>query len=127
MLISDWSSDVCSSDLQIEGLPDDRLVKAQMQHSRHRDHAVQGRHDAIFAIDPMSRRQQFTGRFLPHDIAADRGPDQVGRVGLPTLELLHLDSLAEARNLVSKIRGESGYIEAVVVRNRSEEHTSELQ
>src|SRR3546814_19448930 len=88
-----------------------------MQHSRHRDHAVQGRHDAIFAIDPMSRRQQFTGRFLPHDIAADRGPDQVGRVGLPTLELLHLDSLAEDRNLVSKIRGESGYIEAVVVRN----------
>src|SRR3546814_17557127 len=65
----------------------------------------------------MSRRQHFTGRFLPHDIAADRGPDQVGRVGLPTSELLHLDSLAEARTLVSKIRGESGYIEAVVVRN----------
>src|SRR3546814_10481773 len=106
MRISDWSSDVCSSDLQHHAerlVQQHRLLAEQGDRCRdllRREHALRV---AFEPVDPVDRAQHFG--------------DQ--RIGAAFADILHdaLDDVIAAR--------EDQRLELVQL--RSEEHTSELQ
>src|SRR3546814_3831722 len=115
MRISDWSSDVCSSDLRFKLLPHPCVVDV-VERITAIHFLIDGR-----ARDERARRPrnaQFRGKFA-HGKAAD-GPirtDQRGRAGIDRFPIIIL--AAEMQ---------SGFTaEARPVISRSEEHTSELQ
>src|SRR3546814_5859792 len=101
MRISDWSSDVCSSDL-LPG-PPDRIGQMPFQLRRIEGALARQLLPAIFGrVEPSRRHRvaQFVFRLIPHRIAAEALFGTQGQ----------LDRISEAEILV-----------------RSEEHTSELQ
>src|SRR3546814_6292894 len=98
MRISDWSSDVCSSDLEP---PRQRARQLQLAQVHHRGHAADGGEVAVVAVAERRRR-------LAGDARADRVRDV-------------------ATHLLGR-RRHAGYGPAVLLHGgRSEEHTSELQ
>ena len=84
----------------IERRAGDAVVGAIEHGLRHRK-ALGGQRpdDAELAIDRMRRRQKLTGRLPPQHVFARRGFQQVGRVGLAALELVHGQRPGKARNL----------------------------
>src|SRR3546814_2257575 len=97
MRISDWSSDVCSSDLLVAGLAvDDQLG----------DQAVVGRGDAVAGVEPgIDAHAEPAGGVVVGD------PARRGHEGLRVLGVdAAFDGVAGKRDVA-----------------RSEEHTSELQ
>src|SRR3546814_5099314 len=107
MRISDWSSDVCSSDLVREA------------------GWVQRRHKAKFALDRMRGRQQLSEWLSTKHIAFARRINPVGRVGLTARKLLQGCQPGEARHYALQPAFKNGLVE--VAHPRSEAHTSELQ
>src|SRR3546814_4808073 len=103
MRISDWSSDVCSSDLRIGGLRQVELQQAR-QHGGAGDLRENGLEQAVADHD-LEHRQR--GRRLQQ--AQQLGPD------------------ALAGELCQPWRQRAGDGKGVGVGRRSEEHTSELQ
>src|SRR3546814_5565494 len=83
MRISDWSSDVCSSDLADDGGIFAQAVDMRDRKVRRREAGEYAR----LAFDRMRPGQEGTGRLAPQDIG--RGPrgHAEGRVRLPALEL----------------------------------------
>src|SRR3546814_19922281 len=69
MRISDWSSDVCSSDLHIDG------AGAATESEGHRDRAV-GLLQSCVSACCFSTRSSSTGSFLPRRAARRRIPEQ---------------------------------------------------
>src|SRR3546814_2689132 len=113
MRISDWSSDVCSSDLPLEGVELAVAVDIKELVRRQRDvqTAAEGSKPLVELLSP-------------------------GLVGKKDLELLHVflvgDLLEEVPELVVELREPADLLPNVVHRagavlRRSEEHTSELQ
>src|SRR6185437_108558 len=50
---------------------------------------MEGSDDAVLAIHGVCRGQQLSRRLPPQHLAAQRGFDQIGRIGLTALELAH--------------------------------------
>src|SRR3546814_1699155 len=99
MRISDWSSDVCSSDLNIRRFGPNRPVRRQ------RD-----------AVDPLLRlAKPRLAVALQHDPPLIRGDGFIQR-NLTALQVRH-----------DRLEFAEGLLEAHPLRCRSEEHTSELQ
>src|SRR3546814_1012892 len=97
MRISDWSSDVCSSDLQ---------EHLQLFPGRHRRRAAVARdHDRAAGVGVAAARVE---RFVAQPAAQEAGHERIASA--EHVEHVHLEALAD---------------HAVV--QRSEEHTSELQ
>jgi hypothetical protein len=94
---------------EIEHRPDHAVVAAQVDRLRHRDAAaVQRLEHAELAVDRVRRGQELAGRFPPQHVTAGRGFDQVGRIGLPALELLGAQRCAETRHLRLEVEAELG-------------------
>src|SRR3546814_7499425 len=93
MRISDWSSDVCSSDLVREA------------------GWVQRRHKAKFALDRMRGRQQLSEWLSTKHIAFARRINPVGRVGLTARKLLQGCQPGEARHYALQPAFKNGLVE----------------
>src|SRR3546814_3616872 len=116
MRISDWSSDVCSSDLlpqlgHVEGLVDLALIGCAVAEISDADPAVPG----VFVLE----RQPRADRHL-------RADDAVPAVE-PVLHREHVHRAALAARNAGGAAGEFGHDDLGVDAIRSEEHTSELQ
>src|SRR3546814_4903332 len=98
MRISDWSSDVCSSDL--EALPDDE------------------------ASLPQAQIRRGTGRTINNAVAASPPPNLAGTTGETTFNFEGESLQAVIKAILGDMLGQN-YVIAPGV--RSEEHTSELQ
>src|SRR3546814_7812304 len=128
MRISDWSSDVCSSDLQIAFIASRQAVSPRAED--HEGRRPRPRLRDIAQLDALAPRRR---RRIILDRAFEPAVEPRGRHAVrPDFALLErgahqrIDALARrARN------GEHGHAldlaEPVVERVRSEEHTSELQ
>src|SRR3546814_8597403 len=130
MRISDWSSDVCSSDLIVDLLHRQRDVEADVEAARFRGAAVGRLHDAGpaagadheaavvlgQALRPLGKaaRQLAGGLVVARHLEIALGDDEVGVFLLGALLLGHRQA---ALRLVARPDA----------RRRSEEHTSELQ
>src|SRR3546814_3114155 len=83
MRISDWSSDVCSSDLHVEQCARDVPVLAQGHGPGHRKaRGMQSGDQPIFPVDRMGRGQQVPEWLASQNISPFAGLDPVSRVGL---------------------------------------------
>src|SRR3546814_2576929 len=107
MRISDWSSDVCSSDLE--------LIGDDPRHHR-REHDVGGAEIAEQKIAPAAETRARLGPDL-HDPLQIAEHVVVGTFGLEDLADVHRMLAAQRREARMHLRGH----------RRSEEHTSELQ
>src|SRR3546814_2351315 len=110
MRISDWSSDVCSSDLVLAGLQPQRVAAAEHAHLVGRQRArVVAFADRGPALEHIGERVvPFRQRVLPHRACVERDVE-VQRIG-------------------GRLRDRPAHAAAAaVVDFRSEEHTSELQ
>src|SRR3546814_9586230 len=105
MRISDWSSDVCSSDLQADMLQEPRQV-LELLHRR----------DQLLEVLELARRLRLLAR-LPHVGIAGFVEHCLGEVGMRYV-LGMLPPAAEVLNDAGQAAARGG---------RSEEHTSELQ
>src|SRR3546814_2040364 len=116
MRISDWSSDVCSSDLSRLSLP--RLRRA-LRKTRSCLGAAVGKSDLPTSMGPFSRRsrRETLPRLLPLMVCHVAHPHR-NRLRLPT------SSRPTARRPLQR---ERTLREQARCRQRSEEHTSELQ
>src|SRR3546814_8650392 len=102
MRISDWSSDVCSSDLALDD------PAAALRHLE--GDALGGIDAAAHADDAVAERREVVGQ----------------RVSGPPRELVFLDDRAHERVVALQGVGEDGKLRHQD-EERSEEHTSELQ
>src|SRR3546814_11665379 len=88
MRISDWSSDVCSSDLLFD--------------QRRRDHTAIAQHGEELALSHA---------VLLRDLLQRAGDLDVGDLDIETLGLLHLEALVDRKSVVS---GKSGAVGVVL-------------
>src|SRR3546814_4718363 len=113
MLISDWSSDVCSSDL-----PDQRAAPFE---------SLAGQHPSEFAGDPLVLAEHIAD-LAPADTNVARGDVDVGAD--VAIEFGH-EALAKAHDLAHALALGVEVRPALAAAHRqagrSEEHTSELQ
>src|SRR3546814_10097380 len=119
MLIIDWSSDVCSSDLRVVG-------RCKLGRFGHRQSAV-----AYVQID--GRVDLRIGEFHQHVVAADaklrRAMGDKGRdVERTDANQLHIGPVGGKTQSAGRFIAERGFgLAAGCRKQRSEEHTSELQ
>src|SRR3546814_10197558 len=111
MRISDWSSDVCSSDLAHVDDAANRAVEAQ------RPQVVDEGRDVLV---PLQRAdEEAVGLGLRHEPDADSGHD--AEAGL------HEESVQRRADAIGKEVAAARHVEVAEAGARSEEHTSELQ
>src|SRR3546814_3942311 len=122
MRISDWSSDVCSSDLLGERRP--RIVEATELGQHRAELAVEARHTridldghAVAALRLVERAER------REDVAELLKRVRVRRV---EVDRAHQD-LRGLLRLAALVRQDAGPHQHAVIVGRSEEHTSELQ
>src|SRR3546814_7849556 len=102
MRISDWSSDVCSSDLHHEVVALQMLLDVGGQHRRGHQVVVRDVEEALDLVGMQVQRQHAVGAGGSDQVGDQLGRDRRARAGLAVLA-----GIAEI--------------------GRSEEHTSELQ
>src|SRR3546814_8233577 len=140
MRISDWSSDVCSSDLPAPyaaavrnaegrlGIERARLVNAEQQHSRitslHRSGFATGRGRDQAEADLMAARSAVASARAELDRA--RLDLSYTHVRAPISGITGTESRSEG-SLIDATSPESSLLTTITQADRSEEHTSELQ
>src|SRR3546814_5225291 len=115
MRISDWSSDVCSSDLV-------ELIKVAVQHAA-------GRLPVIAGIGGNSTSEAIELSHHAKEVGAQAGLSVVPYYNKPTQEGLyqHFKTISEAVDLPAILYNVPGRTVADMSNDRSEAHTSELQ
>src|SRR3546814_4064832 len=114
MRISDWSSDVCSSDLAIARVDADHAHAHVLGHGRH--------HLVAFLPAQQAGVDEYAGQLVADRPVQQRGNDRrIDAAREAEDHFVRTDLLAHARNLVVDDVGRRPQ------RLRSEEHTSELQ
>src|SRR3546814_16942070 len=93
MRISDWSSDVCSSDLQVragdlkvrvpEGPEGDEIASLSRAFNRMTNDLATNRQELLEANQQLDRRRRFTETVLAGVSAGVIGLDEKGRINLP--------------------------------------------
>src|SRR3546814_10769355 len=115
MRISDWSSDVCSSDLLFGAFASAKAGVRALSQSLAREIGPKGVHVAHLVIDGGIHGDRLLGA-LPH-LLEERGEDG----------LLRPEAIADSAFLVHR-QQRSAWTQEIDLRPwRSEEHTSELQ
>ena len=98
----------------IEHRAGNAVVLAETVRLRDREaERIQGRDDAILAIDGVRRGQELSGRLAAHDVFFRRCDQLVGRVGLAALELAHCQRARVAFDIRLQPRREFRFVEAV--------------
>src|SRR3546814_962992 len=110
MRISDWSSDVCSSDLNLQGLPLTVLEPLQAQ-IRQTQQLIQQAQRMAYDVQTIER--EFGRQYKDVDLSGSQRTMVAGAEG-------------RWRNSVAAFE-DAMKVQAGVVGNRSEEHTSDLQ
>ena len=81
----------------VEHRSDHRLVGAQAKGPRDREtRRIESRDHPELAVDGVSRGQELSRRFAPHDVGFRRRDQLVSRIGLAALELTHLHRAGKA-------------------------------
>src|SRR3546814_2902811 len=118
MRISDWSSDVCSSDLHHQDRQTDRIADVQNRaHDLLAPRAIERRQRLVEQQEARARKQRPTDRHPPRFAPRKRARPAVEQ--MPDAEEPHRVVDIERRALVPPVKQ--------VRPHRSEEHTSELQ
>src|SRR3546814_18727604 len=107
MRISDWSSDVCSSDLQLPDMLEDPPHARAASGRITRDDELLGRVRAAFAVDPqalLDLQRAFGGAELPERPAA------------PAQQRAQLVGGQARRNITSEVKGHSETLFALAPR-----------
>ena len=105
----------------VEAGADHVIVFAQQVHGRHRHLAVfaERLHDAVFPVHLVGGRQHLARRLLAQHVFPVAALQQVGGVGLPALELAHLERAVE-QIVLFQVLGETRLIQAVRLKHRDD-------
>src|SRR3546814_11133004 len=117
MRISDWSSDVCSSDLQVragdlkvrvpEGPEGDEIASLSRAFNRMTNDLATNRQELLEANQQLDRRRRFTETVLTGVSAGVIGLDEKGRINLPNRSASELHGI-ELHGLISRPLAEVG-------------------
>ena len=103
----------------VEPGADHRVIGAQPVDLGHREaRRVQCAEHLGLALDRVSALEQLARRLAPQDVAARRGDQLVGRVGLPALELLDLHRPGIVRDIRLQPALDSGLVEGKTLAHR---------